>query len=146
MCIILWDGAIIGVYTKEKIINTYPPLFKSAPAQRRAWAEFFVGWALRRFLLETVVYPQFTHNWFYGEKSQAAEWMLKFLMKPQGVEKSFEKKMLFIKSSSSFKLSIIPCSLIRFLQSQGQVFRRRNTLRALESARKLLRWEDTGNI
>ncbi|WP_271825730.1 hypothetical protein, partial [Enterocloster clostridioformis] len=99
MCIILWDGAIIGVYTKEKIINTYPPLFKSAPAQRRAGAEFFVGWALRRFLLETVVYPQFTHNWFYGEKSQAAEWMLKFLMKPQGVEKSFEKKMLFIKSS-----------------------------------------------
>ena len=73
--------------------------------------------------------------------------MLKFLMKPQGVEKSFEKKMLFIKSSSSFKLSIIPCSLIRFLQSQGQVFRRRNTLRALESARELLlRWEDTGNI
>jgi hypothetical protein len=32
VCIILWDGAIIGVYTKEKIINTYPPLFKSAPA------------------------------------------------------------------------------------------------------------------
>ena len=29
VCIILWDGAIIGVYTKEKIINTYPPLFKN---------------------------------------------------------------------------------------------------------------------
>lgn len=30
VCIILWDGAIIGVYTKEKIINTYPPLFIQA--------------------------------------------------------------------------------------------------------------------
>lgn len=29
VCIILWDGAIIGVYTKEKIINTYPPLFNT---------------------------------------------------------------------------------------------------------------------
>ena len=31
VCIILWDGAIIGVYTKEKIINTYPPLFSPLP-------------------------------------------------------------------------------------------------------------------
>mgnify|MGYP000383910521 CR=1 FL=1 len=46
MCIILWDGAIIGVYTKEKIINTYPPLFKSAPAQWRAGADFVCApWA-----------------------------------------------------------------------------------------------------
>ena len=42
VCIILWDGAIIGVYTKEKIINTYPPLFKSAPAQWCAGADFFL--------------------------------------------------------------------------------------------------------
>ncbi|WP_027640999.1 group II intron maturase-specific domain-containing protein [Enterocloster clostridioformis] len=46
MCIIIWDGAIIGVYTKEKIINTYPPLFKSAPAQWRAGADFVCApWA-----------------------------------------------------------------------------------------------------
>ena len=43
VCIILWDGAIIGVYTKEKIINTYPPLFKSAPAQWRVGADFLRG-------------------------------------------------------------------------------------------------------
>ena len=78
MCIILWDGAIIGVYTKEKIINTYPPLFKSAPAQRRAGAEFFVGWALRRFLLETVVYPQLTTIGFTVKRARLRSGCLNF--------------------------------------------------------------------
>lgn len=45
VCIILWDGAIIGVYTKEKIINTYPPLFDTlfvAEAQRAGYFLIFL--------------------------------------------------------------------------------------------------------
>ena len=38
VCIILWDGAIIGVYTKEKIINTYPPRTLYS-----LWASLFFG-------------------------------------------------------------------------------------------------------
>ena len=40
MCIILWDGAIIGVYTKEKIINTYPPLFIQAHRNNAVGLDF----------------------------------------------------------------------------------------------------------
>ncbi len=58
VCIILWNGAIIGVYTKEKIINTYPPLFKSAPAQWCAGADFLRGECYAGFCLKGVC----THN------------------------------------------------------------------------------------
>lgn len=48
VCIILWDGAIIGVYTKEKIINTYPPLFSRLIARLR-WAWIFYRQAMGYF-------------------------------------------------------------------------------------------------
>ena len=42
-CIFPWRVAIIGVDTKEKIINTYPPLFFRLTAMTRwAWI-FFMG-------------------------------------------------------------------------------------------------------